>query len=112
MTSHELEQILQHGRSEMMGFLGSVWWGPWTILEFLDCVVPVQVMQGDGILWEGDLPSSLRVMTMIELEQALRDRHLSEAASSNENGRQSSHLFTFHFLCILVQHHASFGKPI
>ncbi len=91
MTSHELEQALEHGRSEAMGFQASVWYCPYTILTILDCVVPVQVMQGDGILWEGDLPSSLRLMTMNELEQALRDRHLSEAASSTENGKQSSH---------------------
>ena len=60
-------------------------------IENLDHVIPVQVLQGDGILWEGDLPSSLRVMTINELVQALRDRHLSEAASSNENRKQSSH---------------------
>lgn len=52
---------------------------------------PMQVIEGKDILWEGELPSSLSVLTHTELEQALKKQLAGEAGASDTGKHRFGH---------------------
>ena len=50
---------------------------------------PLQVIEGKDILWEGELPGSLSIMTPDELEQALQSQQSNEPRGAVKRGMHS-----------------------